>query len=306
LIGFGFPVITVVSMLATDNIGHANAIAFCAGIGLVWPLFYGPIALCILIGTLGMLFIIRTIWKSTQKTAKTTAGSQIRVLIRPLLFVLTFLLCFTMVFLYRVYGDIGGDTIKSSITDWVKCYLVDTPTARYKNETMPLGCAARPSEAPNATYYNLIHIAIGAQGLFVFLIYGTETEQFSLWAQLCGCKPKKTADSSDERTRGTTRTTSGSQGGSRGGGKQTLRVPRGDGEGGSREGSRNNSKHDPDENKLVASTGASDADQVRVEMQPATGMAPAPTSDSNAGAISYPPPPVAGGDQAMVPPPLDG
>lgn len=98
--------------------------------GYEWALFYGPIGVCIGVGTLAMSFLICTILKvmiashltrrssdrasvksrfcslqSAHKTSKSTLGAQFRILIRPLLFVSTFRLLSLMVFSYRAYAD---------------------------------------------------------------------------------------------------------------------------------------------------------------------------------------------------------
>jgi hypothetical protein len=174
-----------------------------------------------------------------------------------MLFIINLLIIFSMIFAYRIYGEVVLDDVRNATKDWIKCYLVDAPQALFTLGKV-ITCPARPAHLPNVALYNCLHFSIGSQGMFCFLIYGTETEQCNLWAMCLGCKKKKTQNSDQGQTRGTTRAASMAPGGSRKGTttapKLTLGQPGGDR---SRENSRTGREEPTDTQPLNTGTDAS-------------------------------------------------
>jgi hypothetical protein len=133
------------------------------------------------------------------------------------LFLFNFLVVFFFVIAFNADVKRNESAYTAGATEWVTCVLT--------NPAGEAACGAHPAERINGAWWIGLHAVIAGQGLWAFLVHGTQAQNYALWARLLrgggvGGKNENSDQSSGAAKRG-----SGGAGGAGGaaGGRHSAR-----------------------------------------------------------------------------------
>jgi hypothetical protein len=197
--GWIMPLISIAIMSIQHWGGQENGLPWCGALGfsLQWVLFFGPVGVMSVLGIFCMVGIVASVCHSAAASGSASKRGAWVVHLRPILFILCWTGIFSFVFVYRFYAHFRLSLWQTALTTWIKCHLSEAPKEIYKNKNISFTCTDRPINGPELPFALAIQFGLGAQGIWIFLLYGTMYDNYKLWSNFFGCR-KKTGTSQYE------------------------------------------------------------------------------------------------------------
>jgi len=179
LFGWGFPTfMTVLFLCFQGDFGQLpnGTLCFCWYVQTAsgwqdYVTFWIPMGLLCL-GVGAMLGIVMYQVHKSATVTEQSVNFRVRQQLRPIFFVISFWFIFVWLVTFRFNGAAVQDPIKKATEIWVECFQKGGNIA---------SCGSRPSQRLSYTLWFGSHFIMGIQGFLLFTLYGTVSNNYTLW-----------------------------------------------------------------------------------------------------------------------------
>lgn len=182
IFGWGIPSLFTVIAAGLKGYGGSTGLSWCffnndSPEYVANVLFWGPIIFLFILGSSCMFFTLYTLFLSSKRTGTRKKPGWWKQYVRPILYIMEFVVVFGAVCAYKFYQVDYNTKWSESSVEFVSCLL-----GPGGGEEL---CGKHPAERPNVGFWRFVHFCIVGQGIIAFIVFGTQSSNYTLWYNLC-------------------------------------------------------------------------------------------------------------------------